>query len=671
MSSFPHFPQDAVVTKSSIEFSKARLTAVMLVCIGFATVLLLRAAYIQLAFHPRLESMARRQFQTKSLLKPRRGAILDRNGEPLAVNIEAHSLAANPEKIKNKSRISHLLARATDIPYKRILEKLNERKEFVWIKRHISEPEMREFKKWRILDAEGEWMDGLWIVRESDRVYPHGQLAAHLMGDVNVDSEGIEGLELLMNEQLRGKVASISAIKDALGRPTFIDVSAAKNVKDGEPVTLTIDASIQFQVEQLLAAAVKRTNSKGGSVIVMNASSGEILALANEPTFNPNEKTGSMSFRRNRAVTDGFEPGSTLKPILLAAALSNGWKLTDQVWAENGVFLLQNHHISEAEAHEKFGWVNLKKMIQVSSNIAAAKVALRLGAERYYRALKAFGFGNKTGILFPGEASGRLPPLRDWSPLALANIGFGQGILVTPIQMIQAYAAIANGGFLVQPRLFMPSSLQDRPHSLGPRIIASKVAHETIEALLTVTQEGGTGLKAALPGYRVAGKTGTAQMVESSTGKYSREKYIASFIGFCVGVDKKIVIFASIHEPRGVYYASETAAPLFREVLSSVANHLGLPNQTISQNDEIHIFQSAVEMPTDSAWTRKLDRNGKTMGWTLPSLKGLSPREVFKVLAGHPFHLELEGTGVVSSQLPEAGRALPEGGTIRLHLAEP
>jgi len=654
---------------------KTRLTWVMLFCMVFATSVLVRAAYIQLLKNPRLEMMARRQYQSRSLIRPRRGMILDRSGEPLSVNLEANSLAANPAKIKNKRQLAHLLAKSTSIPFGKILQKLNEKREFTWIKRHLSESELRRFKKWRVIDSDGDMVEGLWLVKESERVYPHGSLAAHVIGSVNVDSEGLEGVELWVNDQLRGKVASVSAIKDALGRPTFIDAEAAKSVQDGEPVTLTLDAPLQFEVEQHLKNSVQKANAKGGTVIVMDATSGEILALANEPSFNPNDKNSVTDRRRNRALTDGYEPGSTFKAILLASVLSNGGKLEDEVWAEKGSFKIQGHIISEAKASEKFEWVSAKEMIRVSSNIAASKFALKLGVDRFLKSIRAFGIGTKSGLGFPGEISGRIPARKEWGLLTLANIGFGQGVLVTPLQMLRAYAAILNGGWLVQPVLLKNDKLD---HNNQFRIITQRVSQDVTEALLSATGEGGTGKKAVLPGFRVAGKTGTSQMVDPATGKYSREKYVASFIGFPVGVDPKIVIFTSIVEPRGNYYAAETAAPLFKEVLGSVVNRCSLPVQ-LSANDQIKTTQAAASVREVLGANASADTMPRVpdslipsgLGWVMPELKGFTPRETLKLLQGHRFHWVVVGNGVVFNQTPEPGKVLIEGDTIRLVLSEP
>lgn len=662
---------------NDIRGSKRRLTVLMLFCMCSATAVLVRAAYIQLLKNPRLEAIARRQFQSHALVRPRRGAILDRNQEPLAINLETNSLAANTAKIQNKRQVARHLSHSLGIPYSKLIQKFSEPREFIWIKRHLSETEMKNFKKWRIVDSDGDFVDGLWLVKESERVYPHGHLASHILGNVNVDSEGLEGIELWMNDQLRGKVASVDAIKDALGRPTFIDAVAAKNVQDGEPVTLTLDASLQFEVEQQLKAAVQKTGAKSGTVIVMNSSTGEILAMANEPSFNANDKTAPSERRRNRAITDGFEPGSTLKPILVASALSHGWKMSDQVWGEKGSFTLQNHKISEAETHEKFEWVSLKKMIQVSSNIAAAKIALKLGADRYTKTLRLFGFGSKTGVAFPGEISGRIPGKKELGPLTLANVGFGQGVLTTPIQMVRAYAAIQNGGLLVKPTLLKKSGTVIREQPV--RVFSEKISQSLIEALETVTQEGGTGTKAAVPGYRIAGKTGTAQMVDPKTGKYSREKYNSSFIGFPAGVEPKIVVFASLSELKGVYYASQTAAPLFKEVFSSAANRCSLPIRIDtpkvlaeqSFRDNLKLSQSAPNSIAEVQTLQQAELGQEDSHFVMPILKGLTPRETFGILKGHRFQIEIHGKGIVSNQSPEPGKRIAEGDSIRLILTEP
>jgi cell division protein FtsI (penicillin-binding protein 3) len=675
---------------------RARLTALMLVCLAISSVVVARAIYIQLVRDDRVETLARRQFQSRVLIRPRRGTIVDRNGEALAVNAEIQSLAANPSRVTGKHNLVRLLARALEMPQGKLLERMSGKREFMWIKRHLTEGELARLRKFGLFGSDGELVSGLWLVKESKRVYPHNELASQVLGDVNLDSEGLEGVELWGNQKLQGKVVSVSAIKDALGRPTFIDAAAAKQVHDGEQVALTLDASLQYSAEQELRSAVARHGARGGSVIVMNAVNGEILAMANEPSFNANARHQNVASRRNRAVTDGYEPGSTLKAVLLSAALSQGMRLGDRLWAEKGSFVVQGKRISEAEAHEKFEWISLKQMIQLSSNVAAAKLALKVGSDRYLTTLKSFGFGEKTDLGFPGEISGIVPPRPargGWQPLTLANVGFGQGILVTPMQMVRAYAAFLNGGWLVQPTLWktpLRPGAVERPR----RILSQRTADQVVEALKSVTVDKGTGLKAALEGYTVAGKTGTAQAVDPATGKYSRSRYIASFIGFAVNVDPKLVIFTSIDEPRGVYYASETAAPLFKQVLNAAATRFSLPAQetpsrvlamaqsgppgrkakapSAGLSDRLTTSLAKV-VPAESdrspAWIGNQEDGQRV--WKMPALKGLTPREALKLLGGRKFKVELHGNGLVKGQIPEEGRPMTEGSTLKLVLAEP
>ncbi len=641
-----------------------------------------KAFSIQIMTDPRLEKLARRQFQSKVLMSPRRGSILDRNGEALAVNVETRSLAANPAKVRKNQALVRLLASALGTSASQLNQRLRTKREFLWLRRHLSEVQLNLLKKLQVIAPDGDLVEGLWLVRESKRVYPHHELAAHVLGNTNIDNAGLEGIELWKDSTLKGRVVSVETTKDALGRPTFLDAAVARSVKDGESVQLTLDASLQYAIQQELKRSVVKTGSQSGTVIVMNAVNGEILAMANEPSFDPNSKAGSVANRRNRAVTDGFEPGSTMKPVLLAAALSSGMKLQDRIWGERGSFSVQGKKISEAEADEKFEWTSLKKMISVSSNVVSAKLALKLGADRYSKFLSAMGFNARTGLGFPGEMAGRVPPRKSWHPLTLANIGFGQGLLVTPMQMVRAYAAFLNGGWLVDPVLVMDGDREDRRAPI--RVFSSSVAGEVVGALESVTQQGGTGLKAALEGYRVAGKTGTAQTVDPSSRRYSRSRYISSFIGFATGVEPRLVIFTSLDGPRGIYYASETAAPLFRNVLSAVVNRFSIPSdsrllvrkpleETPLERSEEPGVSDVIEIvkahpgPKVPNW----ELSDATAEWTMPSLIGLTAREALQVLQGRPNGVEMEGRGVVRSQKPDPGIQVAGRSTIRLRLSPP
>lgn len=631
-----------------------------------------RAAYIQIIRDPRLEDLSKRQFQSKVLVQARRGIIFDRNNEPLATNTEIASLAANPKKIQNRKLLARLLSKALGMPLAQLVEKLKESKrDFVWIKRHIPDEQVDQFKKWGITESGGQLLPGLWLVKENIRQYPHGELAAQTIGTVNLDNDGTEGVELWKNSRLEGKIVSMHAIRDALGRPTLYDASAVADAKDGEEIQLTLDASLQFSVEEALKIALDKTKARAGSVIVMDAIHGDLLAVANAPAFNPNQRGGTPETKRNRVLTDGYEPGSTLKPILLATALANGWKITDKIHGEHGSIQIQGRKISESEAHEKFEWINLKKMIQVSSNVVAAKLALKIGQEKLTAGLKNFGYGVKTGVGFPGELAGWLPPSKKpWQPLTLATVGFGQGIMVTPMQMVRSYASFINGGYLVEPKI-IKNNLPGEETAAPKRIMTPEVAGAVVDALKTVVEGDGTGKRAALEGYVVAGKTGTAQTVDSKTKRYSTSRYVSSFIGFAIGVSPKIVILTMLDDPRGIYYASETAAPLFHDVLNAVVTRFGIPtNAPILAPPSMNIQISQAMAQAHIQPLEKLELQGSApdgrLVFKMPEMRGLTIREALKTLQGYSFQVDVAGSGWLKTQSPEPGTRVSENERIRL-----
>jgi cell division protein FtsI (penicillin-binding protein 3) len=628
-----------------------------------------RAAYIQLIGDHRLADLAKKQFQSKMLVQARRGLIIDRNGEPLAVNSEVASLAANPKKIQNRRVLARLLSKALGVPVAQITDKLTESKrDFVWIKRHIPDDQVEHFKKWGITEPNGQLLPGLWLVKENFRRYPHGELAAQTIGTVNLDNDGTEGIELWQNSRLEGKVVSMRAVRDALGRPTLYDASAVADAKDGEQIQLTIDASLQYSVEEALKSAMEKTHAKAGSVIVMDAIHGDLLATATAPGFDPNLRNGTAESKRNRVLVDGYEPGSTMKPVLLATALANGSKISDQIFGENGSFKVQGRRIAEAETKEKFTWITLKKMIQVSSNVVAAKLAMKLGQEKFMAGLHNFGFGQKTGVGFPGELAGWLPnSKKPWQPLTLATVGFGQGIMVTPMQMVRSYAAFLNGGYLVEPRLLKNPAAAAEPPA-PRRVMTPEIAANVVDALKTVVETDGTGKKASLDGYVVAGKTGTAQTVDPKTKRYSNSRYISSFVGFPVGVEPKIVILTLLDDPRGVYYAAETAAPLFHDVLNAVVTRFGIPmNMPLAQNVKTTTISVSQSHP---APPEKLELQGSApdgkLVFRMPELRGMTIREALTALQGYSFQIDASGSGWLKTQVPEPGMKVSESDRIRL-----
>lgn len=629
-----------------------------------------RSTYLQIWGDPKLENLARKQFQSRVMINPRRGLILDRTGEPLAINLETSSLAGSPAKILKSNSTLHLLARTLGVSSQSLRKKLDPKKSFYWFERHVSEERMARFKKMGIVLPTGEMPEGLWLVKEMKRVYPHGELASSLLGTVNIDTRGIEGIELWQNTKLRGKSATIDAYKDALGRPALIQQASDQNkIKDGENVELSIDASLQFSVEDALQASMEKTRAQSGLVVVMDSNNGEILALAQS------NASGNKGVKKVMAVTDGYEPGSTMKPILLASAINKGVsKTSDSLFGHFGKFTLQGRTINEAEAHEKYGYITLKRMVEVSSNIVAAELALKLGADRVLTSLKELGFGAKTGTGLPGEIAGWVPSpsqAKSIRPLTLATIGFGQSILVTPMQMIRAYASISNGGFLVEPTLI---KRKENEVNKKIQIFKKETVKDTTDALLLVTEgEKGTGKKARVDGYRIAGKTGTAQTVDPKTKRYSSSRYMASFIGFPTNVKQPVTILVLFDHPKGIYFGGETAAPLFSQVLKSVTSRFSIPStekmevpaqitQDTSESQQVEISQSSAQPVTISEVN--LDHP------VMPSVIGLTPQEAIRALKPFSPSIHVHGFGVIRKQSPDSGALLSPGIRVSLYLEE-
>ncbi len=654
---------------------RIRLSLVIAVFALISIGMLVRSTWLQIIHDPKLETLARRQFQSKILMKPRRGLILDRTGEPLAINLETSSLAGNPQKILKLRATEHLLAHALGISPASLKKRLDPKKAFIWFERHVSDERLEHFRKAGIIQPSGDMPDGLWIVKEMKRVYPHNDLATSLIGTVNVDTDGIEGVELWKNTDLRGKSASIDAFKDALGRPTQMTSSKDAKMQDGEEVTLSIDSSLQYSVEEALNESLEKTNSDSGMVVVMDSSNGEILALAQAPS--------RRGVKKVTAITDGYEPGSTMKPLMMASAINKGiLKANDQLFGHYGKLKLQGRVISEAEAHEKFGMITLKKMIEVSSNVVAAELALKIGAERALASLKELGFGSRTGVGFPGEISGWMPGnAKSIRPLTLATMGFGQSVMVTPLQMLKAYASIANGGYLVDPTLLKRKEKESITKTI---IFKPNTIKDVTEALIGVTEgENGTGHKARVEGYRIAGKTGTAQTVDSKTHRYSTSRHIASFIGFPVGVKQPIVVLTLLDHPRGIYYAGETAAPLFSKVIKQAVSRFSIPTTEAvhvplvestptptpkrEESQVIQIAQSSAEITDHSIETIKevnLDHP------IMPSLTGLTPQEAMRALKPFMPEVQIHGFGLIKKQLPESGSEISSHIKVSLYLDE-
>ncbi|MCM8812230.1 MAG: penicillin-binding transpeptidase domain-containing protein [Candidatus Omnitrophica bacterium] len=558
----------------------AQKTRLFFVVMGFLMITCLlwgRLFWLQVLHPDHWLTIARRQhFQMLELL-PVRGDILDRNGKPLAVSIRLTSVFANPRHVKDPQRIARRLAPVLNQPVDELLAKLsNKERGFVWLARRIPNQTASLIRRMRL--------PGVDLVMEPRRVYPQGYLASHVIGCTDMDTVGLEGLELAYNQILRGEPGWRWMARDARRRSVGAWEAPAVAPRDGLHLVLTVDSTIQFFAEQELERAFEERNAKGGCVVVMDPFTGEVLALANRPTFDPNLfSKADADHRRNRAVTDMFEPGSVFKVITAATALGKGVvRPTDRFFCENGEFPIPGGHI--LHDHMPHGWLTFRQVITNSSNIGTAKVAMRLGPASLYQGIKAFGFGMPTGVGLPGEVAGIAKTPMEWSKTSITAIPMGQEVTVTAMQLAQAISVVANGGVLMKPYIIKeirdPSGAlvhSSRPEAVR-RVIPSAVAAELKEILAGVVEEG-TGKMAAVPGYRSAGKTGTAQKIEP-TGGYSHSKFMASFIGFVPVEKPRLTIVVVLDEPRPVYYGGVVAAPVFKKVAADTLGYLQVPYQS-------------------------------------------------------------------------------------------
>ncbi|MEJ5301411.1 MAG: penicillin-binding protein 2 [Thermodesulforhabdaceae bacterium] len=572
--------------------------------IGGMIAVLLRAFQFQVIERESWRSRYEAQIYTDLETTLSRRPILDRNGQPLAMSVEESSLFVNPKLITNPETVATALAPIIGSKPSEILNRMRKPGKFVLIKRFLSDQQAEKIRQLGV--------DGLYLVRETKRFYPERWLAGQVLGFVGVDGTGLEGVEKYYDAFLRMQSEKYRFLRDGLVRTLWLgsDLPSASNHESA--LVLTLDAYIQNITEKELAAAAEKYQAESAQAIVMDVKTFEILAMANWPPFDPNlYQLSNPGEWRNRAVADTFEPGSTFKAILAAALLEEKFvKPTDRIFCENGSFKVPGHLIRDVHPH---GWIDFSQVIQYSSNIGAAKLALNFGAKRYALYIDKFGFGHETGIDLPGEVSGIVRPWEKWRPLDLATSAFGQGIGSTLIQLTRAFGAIANDGLMGVPKIAKKldtgttiyaayvkngdpkdstekrntveaSSLKnvknDPSQQTFQRVLSVSTAKTLKGILKKVTEEGGTGVSAQVPGYEVGGKTGTAQKLDPETGKYSRKDYASIFVGFAPLEDSRIVIAVVVHNPRGATYGGVVAGPVFREIALRTLPYLGVsPNQ--------------------------------------------------------------------------------------------
>jgi cell division protein FtsI (penicillin-binding protein 3) len=560
---------------TSAKSVKSRLTMISLFMFAFGLVLVGRLVHLQIIQHDRLAAQSDKQYLRTVEISSARGNIYDRNRNQLATNIRVESVYADPISVVDKDRTARILAAALQLNPKTVLKKLKSKRHFVWIKR---KSEMNAVEKLKQLD-----LAGIGFIAEAKRYYPKRKLAASILGFVGMDNQGLAGVEHFHHAVLKGNPQRSVLEKDARGRFLWTTAYAQEINKGKRDVVLTLDEVIQFIAERELKKQVHDYQAKSGLAIVMDPFTGAIYALASAPEFNPNNYSAyPKDFWRNDAVASAYEPGSIFKPIVAASTLEEGLAGPDDIFfCENGSFKVGRSRIGEAANHQ-FGWLTLRKIIAESSNIGAIKIAQKLGKSRFFDYMQKFGFGGKLGIDLPGEASGSLRKLSQWSGLSLASMSFGHEISVTPIQMVSAISAIANGGVLIRPRMtqaILKNGTVEK--TFEPEVIQTVLSEETSRQMINILKsvvKTGTGGRAAIPGFEVAGKTGTAQKIDPATQSYSKTKYLASFIGFVPADAPRLVILVMIDEPQKSYWGGEVAAPVFQKIARKTLRYLHIPS---------------------------------------------------------------------------------------------
>ncbi|MGB5985764.1 MAG: penicillin-binding protein 2 [Desulfobacterales bacterium] len=533
-----------------------------------------KAYYLQVHKGPWLSKKAAGQYASSLKKTGKRGTIYDARYRPLAQTVEATSIGAHPAQIADKNQIAKKLAKIFNISHRTLEQLLSAQKPFVWIKRQASPKEVSAVRELAV--------SGITFVPEQTRFYPQRGLAAQAIGFTGVDGQGLEGVEFYYNSELKGDHDEFTYLRDAYGRRFDGDLPQA-DPASGRNLVLTLDATIQFFTEKALEQAVSDHEAQSGMAVVLDPKTGAIQALAQVPKFNPNSyRKFRKEHWRNRAITDPFEPGSTLKVFSIAAALETGNCSPNTIfYCENGAYRIGRNVVHDTKPH---GWLSLQQIVKFSSNIGAVKVGEKMGAKTLHKYLKAFGFGERSGIDSPGESPGSLSPYKRWTRIDAGTIAFGQGVAVSAVQLAAAAGAVANDGILMKP--YLVQAITDANGRLirknSPvqirRVISADTARTLRQILGTVTSEGGTGTKAALKGYPVGGKTGTAQKIDE-TGAYSRNKFISSFVGFVPTDNPQAVILVVVDEPRKSHYGGTVAAPAFREIAQELINYRNLPTR--------------------------------------------------------------------------------------------
>lgn len=618
----------------------------------------LGARSVHLAFDARSLKRASAQAGATLRIAAHRGQVVDRDGAELAISVDSPSVFARPHTVRDPDAAARALAGPLGVSRRRLAAQLRRDSRFVFLKRWVP---AAAAEKVRALG-----LAGIGIALEPRRTYPHGVLAAQVLGFANIDGEGVRGIEQQEDDWLRGTPRAYRVERDAKGH--LLGIAGVQHAAaTGGDVRLTLDAGFQADAEAALVEAVRDNGARGGIVVTLDPRSGEVLALAERPTFDPNRfREVPYPATRSRAFQDAVEPGSTFKAFLMAGALDAGViSPDDRIDTEGGRFHVPGKTIQDTHPH---GVLSPEQVLVVSSNVGAVKVAQALGAERYFRALRAFGFGQPTGSGFPFESAGLLRSWKNWRPVDQATVAFGQGVSVTPVQLGAAFGALANGGELVQPRLVAarrrPGGAWSATHpERVRRVLGEDTALRVVEMLEGVVGPKGTARRAALRDVLVAGKTGTAQVLDTTTGTYSTTRYHAWFVGIVPANDPRLVIVSMLDEPRlGRHHGGSSAGPLFARVASAQLARLGIVTEPARRRpaapaEPVVVAATAPAATTPTPRTvEPLTSDGRA--FFLPDLRGLTVAEVMAISKAGRLDVEIVGSGRVVAQEPDPGTVL-------------
>jgi cell division protein FtsI/penicillin-binding protein 2 len=671
---------------------KTRVFILSSIFLVWSILLISRFVHLQIFQYAELSAKAERQQSRSFEISPRRGTIYDRRGRELAISADVDSVYAISSEIADKRQAADALAQALGLKRQAILAKMKATRGFLWLKRKTDYAEAAR------VQALG--LRGVYTEKESKRFYPNRDLAAHVLGYVGMDNEGLGGLEFAYQKKIGGLPGRMLLRKDAHQRSFG---SLERPPEPGADLFLTIDQTLQFIAEQELAAQVKKSNALGGTVIVMQPHSGEILAMASYPAFNPNYYARySPEHWKNRAILSVYEPGSTFKIFTAATALEEHLTSPDDlIDCMNGSIVVGKHRIRD---HKPYGVLSVREVVAHSSNVGAVQLGFRIGKERFEKYIRSFGFGAPTAVDLPGEAKGLLRPSSQWPSVTLANVAMGQGIGVTPLQLVTALSAIANGGYRVQPRIVQRTRSGDvekvslEPDAARSRILSSRTASELTEMLTGVLKRG-TAKSSQLEGFSAAGKTGTAQKIDPN-GRYSHSRFIASFAGFAPAERPALAMVVTIDEPRGHYYGGEVAAPVFRNISEQALRYLAIsPDQEITsaQLAKRRKLQSSIPdlahdqfEPENAAWEGKPAARAGAVASSaalpaaepeaagsfseaatieVPDLRGRSMRTAIAELSKLGLQLSAFGSGIVVEQLPAPASKVEPGSKVMIKLS--